>query len=132
MTVASALLLLVGLQTKHLVADYLIQTPYMFRNKGRYGHPGGLLHAGIHSGLTAALLGMTGAAWLIVFLLAALEFILHYHIDWAKETLTQKQKLTPNVARFWNLHGLDQWLHQLTYVAIVWSLAECWSERVAM
>src|SRR5690606_10987786 len=44
--VLAALLIL---QAKHFVADFLLQTPYQFLNKGRYGHPGGLIHAGIHA-----------------------------------------------------------------------------------
>ena len=40
------------LMAKHAVADFYLQTPYQFLNKGTYGHPGGFLHAGIHAALT--------------------------------------------------------------------------------
>ncbi len=40
------------LMFKHMVADFYLQTPYQYLNKGTYGHPGGFLHAGIHVALT--------------------------------------------------------------------------------
>ena len=40
------------LMFKHAVADFYLQTPYQFLNKGTYGHPGGFIHAGIHTALT--------------------------------------------------------------------------------
>jgi hypothetical protein len=40
------------LLVKHAVADFYLQTPYQYLNKGIYGHPGGLLHSGIHVALT--------------------------------------------------------------------------------
>jgi hypothetical protein len=33
------------LMVKHAVADFYLQTPYQFLNKGKYGHPGGFIHA---------------------------------------------------------------------------------------
>ncbi|MCB1359678.1 MAG: DUF3307 domain-containing protein [Rhodobacteraceae bacterium] len=114
------LTLLVALQVKHLLADYVLQGPYMFRNKGRYGHPGGLLHAGLHALLTAAILLLAGGlAWVSVGI-AAVELLIHYHVDWAKERIGQRLKLTPATRGFWSLHGLDQLVHHLTYVAIAW------------
>ena len=26
-------------QTKHLICDYMLQTPFQYLNKGKYGHP---------------------------------------------------------------------------------------------
>ena len=37
------------LQAKHFLFDFVFQTPYQLKNKGTYGHPGGLLHAGLHA-----------------------------------------------------------------------------------
>jgi hypothetical protein len=33
---------------KHFVADGILQTNYQYANKGKWGHPGGLIHAGNH------------------------------------------------------------------------------------
>jgi Protein of unknown function (DUF3307) len=105
---------------KHYVADFCVQTPYQFMNKGRYGHPGGLLHSGIHALLTIPVvfilkpsLPHIGAA------IVATEFLVHYHIDWGKEQLTRLTGWTPNTSRYWQLFGFDQLLHGLTYVAII-------------
>ena len=111
------------LQLKHFVFDYLVQTPYQFRNKGTYGHPGGFLHAGLQAlGTTAAFLAITptfavGAAIVVV------EFIVHYHIDWTKERWLRSGGYTPTDGVYWRIYGIDQLAHQATYVAIAWVLA---------
>ena len=108
------------LLVKHAVADYLLQTPYMFRNKGRYLHPGGIIHAALHGILSAPVFlilppqTLVFGAWIV-----ALEFLLHYHVDWLKERLCRIGQLDPKMGRFWRLHGIDQLVHALTYVAIV-------------
>lgn len=111
---------LLALQIKHLVADYLFQTSHMFLNKGRYGHPGGILHAGLHVGLTTVVLALFGVTFASILGIAVVEFIVHYHIDWTKEQLSKRADLTPEKVNFWRLHGLDQALHQATYVAMIW------------
>ena len=40
--------ILFWLLTKHIIADYFTQYPWMYKYKGIYGHPGGLAHAGWH------------------------------------------------------------------------------------
>src|SRR5262245_47086258 len=37
---------------KHAIADFYLQSAYQYSNKGKYGHPGGILHAAIHVALT--------------------------------------------------------------------------------
>lgn len=101
---------------KHFVCDFPLQaTPYMYRNKGTYGHPGGILHAGIHGIGT----------WLILSPLAAIiDAVVHYHIDWAKMRLGAHYNLRPdNSEWFWILLGLDQLLHYLTYAGLIIWLA---------
>jgi len=120
MTLSVVLGCLLALQVKHLVADYLFQTSHMFLNKGRYGHPGGLLHAGLHVGLTIVVLALFAVPVATVLSIAVVEFILHYHIDWTKEQLGKRADLNPDKVNFWRLHGLDQALHQATYLAMIW------------
>ncbi|MEL6288946.1 MAG: DUF3307 domain-containing protein [Pseudomonadota bacterium] len=115
----ATLALMSALLVKHAIADYGLQTGYMFRNKGRYLHPGGILHAGIHAFFTAGVLAFFAPAALpLIAAIAAAELVLHYHIDWAKERIGCGCELEPTCAGFWQLHGLDQLLHGLTYVAI--------------
>jgi hypothetical protein len=114
---------LVVLQIKHFICDFVIQTPYQFQNKGIYGHPGGIIHAGLHAA-TGALVFLVIAPplWIAIGIVAA-EFVLHYHIDWLKEwTVKRRQWKFPN-AEFWWTFGLDQFLHQITYAGILAALA---------
>lgn len=118
--VLAALLIL---QVKHFIADFVLQTPYQFLNKGRYGHPGGLIHAGIHAlGSVPALLVMAPSARLAAAIVAS-EFVAHYHIDWLKERTTKVNQWVFPQAEFWWTFGADQALHQVTYVVIVGALA---------
>lgn len=111
------------LMVKHTAADFFLQRPYQYCNKGIYGHPGGLLHAGIHVALTPLVyLVIAPASLLLVATIATGEFIVHYHVDWAKEQLTKANGLTPQTSAFWHALGVDQLLHGLTYLAIVAAL----------
>jgi hypothetical protein len=117
------LLVLLVLQLKHFVADFLLQTPYQFMNKGTYGHPGGFIHAGIHAlGSMLAFFIITPSFGLGLAIVVG-EFIAHYHIDWLKENTVKRQQWVFPQAEFWWTFGADQVLHQLTYLAIAAALA---------
>lgn len=116
----TVLLVLALLQTKHLLVDWVWQPPYEHQNKGTYGHWGGIRHAlknAIGTGLCLALLVDSAFA----FWLAFLDFVIHYHIDWCKVNLNRGFQLCPTRhPQFWWLTGLDQYLHQVTYLGLVW------------
>jgi len=108
------------LMLKHAAADFFLQTPYQYLNKGTYGHPGGLLHASIHVALTPLVYLVLAPVSLLLALGIALgEFVVHYHVDWAKEQINRRNGLGPQTPGFWHTLGIDQLLHGLTYVAIV-------------
>ena len=114
------LLAFIVLSVKHTIADYYLQTPYQFGNKGTYGHPGGLLHAGVHAFLTLPVfIVLTPSSIGLAAAIIAGEFVLHYHMDWSKEQLTKRYELTQKDAAFWHLFGFDQLFHQVTYVVII-------------
>ncbi len=119
--VHAALAAIAYLLVKHAVADFILQTDLIFRQKGNYGAPGGLLHALIHILLTAPVFVLFpgGSPELAIGLLAA-EFVVHYHIDWAKEQIVRYEHWTTKDTLFWWALGVDQLLHGLTYVAILW------------
>jgi len=105
---------------KHAVADFYLQTPYQFLNKGKYGHPGGFIHAGIHTALTPLVyLVLLPGSLLLVAGLALGEFVLHYHIDWLKEQVTHRNGWNTQDSGFWYALGTDQLVHGLTYLGIV-------------
>jgi len=108
------------LMLKHAIADFYLQTPYQYLNKGIYGHPAGFIHAGIHTALTPLVyLVLLPGSLLMAGGIALGEFLLHYHIDWAKEQITRRNGWTMQDGGFWHALGTDQLLHGLTYLAIV-------------
>ena len=117
------LVALLILQFKHFIADFVLQTPYQFLNKGKYGHPGGAIHAGIHAlGSTLAFLVIRPSLALGAAIVIG-EFIAHYHIDWLKERTVKVNQWVFPQSEFWWTFGADQALHQVTYVVIVAVLA---------
>lgn len=120
MTIGLGPLVLIALfQLKHALADFYLQSNWMAANKGRYGHPAGFAHAGIHVGLSALVLLLFGVPVILTLALIAAEFVVHYHTDWAKDQLIRRDSLEPTAARFWNLTGLDQLVHHLTNLGMV-------------
>jgi uncharacterized protein DUF3307 len=114
-----ALVAVLILLFKHLVLDFFLQTAYQYQNKGIYGHPGGILHAGLHAlGTTPVFLWIAPSLQLALAIMVG-EFIVHYHVDWTKEQINKRLQLTSIDAPFWWTLGVDQFLHGATYVAIV-------------
>ncbi|WP_341893769.1 DUF3307 domain-containing protein [Ferrovibrio terrae] len=126
MTTDLVLWIILALTVKHFICDFPLQaTPWMYRNKGTYGHPGGLMHAAIHMLGTAIALRLLLPESTTIFLCVLADFVAHYHIDWAKMRLNAHWKLGPTTSEgFWILLGVDQLLHGLTYIAIVWALTQ--------
>ncbi len=106
-------------QLKHWLFDFLLQTNYQLMNKGRYGHPGGIIHSGGHMlGSVPILIMMDpGMNWVIG--LAVAEFVVHYHCDWVKERMNRTHGWSMENRGFWLALGADQAFHQLTYVAMI-------------
>ena len=121
-TVQIALLATAYLMAKHMLADFVLQTPYQIRNKGTYLHPGGILHAGIHSALSLPVYAIVRADLRVTILLTLAEFLVHYHVDWTKEQVNRCGQLTQSDATYWWTFGTDQLMHSLTYLAMVWLL----------
>jgi hypothetical protein len=108
------------LMAKHMVADFYLQTPYQYLNKGRYGHPGGFLHSAIHVALTPLVyLVLAPASLLLAIGIALGEFAVHYHVDWLKEQVTHRNGWTVHDRGFWYALGTDQLAHGLSYLLIV-------------
>lgn len=111
------MLILLLLQLKHFVADFFIQTPYMYKNKGTYGHLGGISHSGIHGIFTFQIL-----IWFLApaqaLGLAFLDMVIHYHMDWFKVYWSKKRGYNFYNNEYWVWLGIDQTIHQLTYILI--------------
>ena len=128
MTAASATNILAAaaayLLIKHAVADFFLQTAFQWRNKGEYGHPGGLVHVAIHAALTIPVFLILQPPTLLTAALVLFgEAVVHYHIDWLKDRMVKSRHWTATDDSYWRALGFDQLLHGLTYIGIVWILA---------
>lgn len=110
--------LLTLLFTKHILADYFLQRSWMFPDKGIYGAWGGVAHAKIH-GLFTFLILLLFIPPVPALVFGALDSLIHYHIDYIKQHVWKSKKLTSMDNLYWMVHGVDQFLHFLTYVLIV-------------
>lgn len=106
---------------KHFICDYVLQFHYMIEEKGTYGAAGGIHHSGIHAVGTFIVLilafGLDPHNAFVAAKLALFDFLVHYHIDWAKMNLGQG--LTPSDKKYWWYLGGDQMLHYVTYAFII-------------
>ena len=148
MTPIESLIFLAALLfVKHFAADGPLQTGYQVAHKGRFLHPAGLAHAGLHAALTAVCLGVWAAlvdrdavfgGWtqmdvaLVLSLIIFGEFVVHYLTDYAKCAVDaryrwssaeagpdgQTRLIIENTKAYFTAFLLDQLAHALTYVAI--------------
>lgn len=127
------IVLLLLLILKHVICDGPLQTAWQALNKGIYGHPGGLAHAGLHAcGTFIAFMIVTNSVedGPIIVMAAALDLVLHYHIDWAKERASKVLGLATNEStpdglrivvtdsRWFQALVIDQALHMTGYVLL--------------
>ena len=110
-----ALLVLALLQVKHWFVDFVNQTDEEVAHKGIYLDWRGVKHSLKHSVVTFLVLPLI-TSYETALVLACLDFILHYHIDWIKMKFGNRDIKSP---AFWNHLGLDQMAHQLTYIFII-------------
>lgn len=117
--------LLFWLFTKHFIIDFPLQaSPYQYKNKGTYGHPGGLVHSGLHL-LGTLIVMLFFVSPFMALVIAIADGVIHYHIDWAKMNINAKMGWGPTThEQYWSLLGFDQYLHAMTYLWIVWWLTK--------
>lgn len=120
-TIGTVLLLICLLQIKHMFADYFLQTPKMLAGRSAYRHAGRAQHAAVHSVGSAIALFVVGSPIAFTIALVAIEWVVHFHIDYGKARHSDKTGYGPNEAGYWRAYGIDQTLHQLTYVAMAWA-----------
>jgi hypothetical protein len=118
-----SLVLMLLLQIKHYIADFVIQTYAQTVRKGIYRDPVGISHSVDH--IIGTLVVLLLASFFIpldptqIVLLSLIEGILHYHIDWVKVHYGIKDITKP---LFWNQFGMDQLAHQVTYILMILAL----------
>jgi len=116
----SIFILLGLLFVKHWYIDFVNQSMEEVQGKGIYGNAHGIMHS-IKHGLGTLLIfwAFTGEFEYSV-IIGLIDFALHYHIDWAKININKKFNYTTENPKFWMWLGLDQLLHSLTYLMLVW------------
>jgi Protein of unknown function (DUF3307) len=121
-TIKLALLLLLALQVKHVICDGPLQTLQMVRDKSVYLKPLGVIHALIHCAGSFMILLFAGLPLVFVLQLVLLEFVLHYHIDFIKESIVKHFGWYHSDGPFWWALIVDQTLHHMSYVLfVVWA-----------
>lgn len=113
--------LLILLQVKHVLADFFFQTKRMLSGRNEYLHLGRMQHAGMHAVFSVVALLVVGAPLVFTLVLCLIEGVVHYHIDWAKGRHSAATNYAPTDGGYWRAFGVDQLLHQLTYVAMIWA-----------
>lgn len=116
----TALLFAAALMVKHIICDGPLQTLAMVRAKSHYGRPLGLLHAAVHVAGTFLICVFFGLGLQTAALLAVLDGVLHYHVDFAKENLVRMKSWTATDGQFWWAMTTDQALHHLTYLLLTY------------
>jgi hypothetical protein len=114
-TISAAALIVVFtmLAGKHIVADYLLQPPWMAYGKqhSRNWLAPLAAHAACHGALTTAIvLAAAPRLWW----LGIVDFLVHFAIDRTKSVVTATYRWTPADRWFWWSIGIDQSLHHLT------------------
>jgi hypothetical protein len=114
-------LLLIFLQIKHWYIDFVNQTSTEVAGKGIYGNFDGINHSAKHGiGTMIAIIMALGLPIIaLAAIIAMVDAILHYHIDWTKMNFGNRDIETP---QFWNHLGLDQMAHQICYITYAWFL----------
>jgi hypothetical protein len=112
---------LVLLQIKHWYIDFVDQSMEEVHSKGKYGQWLGIRHSLKHGVATSLIvLLIVGFAYLpFVLICGMFDFFIHYHTDWAKMNYGNRDITTP---AFWNHLGLDQMVHQITYLIVAYMM----------
>lgn len=121
----SSFMVLILLTTKHLFADFMLQTPYML-GKGKPGTAFILplsAHCLVHAvfSLLIILLFNPAFAWL-----AAAEFVAHFVIDrlkclykpWPTGTWAPEVR-GKFLSQYYTAFGIDQWAHGICYAIML-------------
>lgn len=123
MDTTTILLLMTGFVVKHLMADFALQNPWMAENKYLPFHIAGWIHAFIHGVGTFLVLSFAPITMTMMVSLSILDMMVHHAIDLSKMNITRAFSLTPKDWTFWLFIGIDQMLHYLTYLFILYEIS---------
>jgi hypothetical protein len=113
---------LVIFQVKHFLADFVFQNVYMLQ-KSRPGWDFVAplsIHSGVHAIMTLAI-----ALWWnpVLWWLGVVDFMVHFTTDRIKAGPRYFGRYNDMSQKgFWVTFGLDQMVHHLTHLCIIWAL----------
>ena len=107
------------LHFKHYLCDFVLQNDYQLRAKRRYGDIGGALHASLHALATLPIFVLLRPSPGLAIAVVVAELFFHYHVDWLKERILAERRWSFEDREYWRIFGIDQMLHNMTYVVIV-------------
>jgi len=116
----SIFVLLGALFVKHWYIDFVNQTNEEVAGKGTYGNAHGVMHSIKHGVATFIIFMLFTGGFEYSIILGFIDFVLHYHIDWAKMNINRRWNYTIDMPQFWAWLGADQLAHSLTYLFLVW------------
>lgn len=114
-TIGYILLILVLFQIKHWYIDFVNQSEEEVAHKGTYLDWRGMKHS-IKQGIWTAVILYFFIQIEFAFFFGILDFLIHYHTDYCKMHYGNRDIKTK---QFWAQLGLDQMVHQLTYILII-------------
>ncbi len=103
---------------KHALADLVLQSRLTTGDKSNLKSPKGYIHAADHSLLTF-IVSMFFTGVLNAILIALLDYILHFIIDYVKTKCVRHFEVVPNTRTFWIVQGVDQIAHYSCYFLYV-------------
>jgi hypothetical protein len=114
------LIILYGLFVKHAIADLAMQS---FRktpgDKSNLRSPKGYIHAADHAGLTFIVIALLTNNVVMSILIALLDYVLHFVIDYIKTKIIKKCKWTTDQTVYWIAQSVDQTAHYTCYLIYV-------------
>ena len=116
---ATALGAFVFLHIKHFLCDFALQNEYQLRGKRAYGEIGGVVHAVVHALATIPVFLLLQPTPGLAAAIVGAELFFHYHVDWLKERILAERNWSFEDRGYWRMLGIDQLLHNLTYVGII-------------
>ena len=111
-------IILFALVCKHALADLGMQSFRPIAQKQFYFNKGLHLHSFDHGAFTFVVL-LFFLNPITAFLLALLDYICHWHIDFIKSNVVKKLGIEKTGNTFWRIQTIDQILHYSTYMLIV-------------
>ena len=104
------------LTIKHAFVDLYLQS---FHSLNKREYFGGWLHYLEHGGATLVI-ACVFFSFDVAFILASIDFILHWHIDYAKHVIQNRWNITTTNRRhsYWFIQCVDQSLHFTTYFVL--------------